>query len=83
MTIGMMTPINGDLVVSHRPADWPVRGAGKFVVKMHADTGEGQEYDSYDAAVAAANQSALAAVVNVFYWELPNEPMLVKQYRAI
>jgi len=76
----MMTPINGDLVISHHT----VSGRdGQFVVKMHADTGDGCAYPTYDAAFAAASHSAAAAVVNVFYWETPKDPILVKQYRAL
>ena len=79
---GVVTPINGDLVVYREPensADRP----GQYLLSGHPGIRSADAYPTYDAAVAAARAKARSALVNVFYCELPGQPELITQFRVL
>jgi hypothetical protein len=80
---GIVTPINGDLVVYHQPETAAVSTAGRYVVASYPQPIGGDVYDSYDAAIAAARARAGNGAVNVFYCELPGQTELITQFRAL
>jgi hypothetical protein len=79
---GVVTPINGDLVVYREP-EASQHHPGKYLLSGHPNIAAKDVYPTYDAAIAAARAKASAALVNVFYCELPGQPELVTQFRAL
>jgi hypothetical protein len=80
---GVITPMNGDLVVYREPNGAASRYAGHYVLSGFPGIAEPEVYPTYDAAIAAARAKANTALVNVFYCELPASPQLVTQFRAL
>ena len=81
-TGGVATPLHGDVVVYHHPETSTLSTAGRYVLRQYPDTHGGDEHTSYDDAVAAATERAAADRVNVFYCDLPGQPVILKQYRV-
>ena len=80
---GVVTPINGDLVVYREPEGAANEYAGHYLLSGFPGITDGEVYKTYDAAIAAARAKANGTLVNVFYWELPGAPQLVTQFRAL
>jgi hypothetical protein len=79
---GVITPINGDLVVCHEP-ERSLKLPGLYVLCGYPNLSTGEVYQTHDEAMAAAKAKASTALVNVFYCELPAQPALVTQFRAL
>jgi hypothetical protein len=80
---GIVTPMNGDLVVYREPDGAASEHAGRYVLSGFPGINEAEVYNNYDAAIAAARAKANGALVNVFYCELPASPQLVTQFRVL
>ena len=63
---GVLSPVNGDIVVYHQSLRTSLRPDPGFVVRRHPHSADGEAYDSYDEGVHAATRLAAAAGVNVF-----------------
>jgi hypothetical protein len=79
---GVVTPINGDLVVYHEPETAAER-AGHYLLSGHPGLNGADVYPTYDAAIAAARARASQSLVNVFYCELPGQAELITQFRVL
>jgi hypothetical protein len=80
---GVVTPINGDLVVYRDPHVSGRGVTGHYVLAGFPGVADGEVYETYDAAIAAARARANRSLVNVFYCELPASPELVTQFRVL
>jgi hypothetical protein len=79
---GVASPLHGDVVVYHQPPTSTLPSAGRYILRQYPDTSGGDEHDGYDDAVAAASERAAIARVNVFYCDLPGQPVILKQFRV-
>ena len=79
---GVVYPLHGDVVVYHQPETSTLPSAGRYVLRHYPETSGGDEYHGYDDALGAATERAAAGRLNVFYCELPGQPVMLKQFRA-